>query len=134
MDLLVRLTLAMSVAMLAAAGSLLMRRYFLSKELPNRFDRRDVDIHQKGAMLVEFTSPYCIECQVALPILQEAARTHGAPLAVIDARQRPDLAQKYAIRSTPTILVVDRQGTVMTGWKRSPSEQDLSRALASAAS
>lgn len=132
MDLLLRLAITLFVATFAVAGSLLLQRYFDKPGLPIRFDRRDVDASANGALLVEFTSPYCIECQTVLPILEAAAQTHQAPLAVIDAKKRPDLAQKYSIRSTPTILVVDRQGKVTTGWKTSPPEQDLVRALAAA--
>jgi thioredoxin-like negative regulator of GroEL len=81
-------------------------------------------------MLVEFTSPYCHECQIAYPLLQAASAAHNAPLAVIDAKDRPDLTAKYAIRTTPTILVVDRRGKVTSGWlETSPSADDLTRAL-----
>lgn len=132
MDLLLRLALTIAVASIAAIASLAMKRYFDKPDLPSRFDRADVDVADSGAMLVEFTSPFCFECQTALPVLEAAARSYSAQVAVIDARQRPDLTQKYSIRSTPTILVVNRQGRVTTGWKTSPSEPEVFRALAAA--
>lgn len=130
MEMLLRLALTAFVAGIAALASIGLRRHFAGYKLPGRFDRTDVDVSQDGPLLVEFTSPYCSECQTALPLLEEAARTHSAPLAIIDARHRPDLTRKYSIRSTPTILVVDGRGKVTEGWKVSPPAQELFRALA----
>ena len=130
MELAFRLFILLSVGGAATLTSFALRRYFRSAELPAKFDRRDVDLSHKGPMLVEFTSPYCYECQVAFPLLQAASEAHESPLAVIDAKDRPDLTAKYSIRTTPTILVVDGKGKVTTGWlDTSPSKEDLSRAL-----
>lgn len=131
MDLAFRLFILLSVGGAATFTSFALRRYFRSAELPAKFDRKDVDLAHNGPMLVEFTSPYCYECQVAFPLLQAASQAHDAPLAVIDAKDRPDLTAKYAIRTTPTILVVDGRGKVTTGWlNTSPSAEDLTEALA----
>jgi thiol-disulfide isomerase/thioredoxin len=131
MELAIRLFILLSVGGAATFTSFALRRYFRSAELPAKFDRRDVEMIHKGPMLVEFTSPYCYECQVAFPLLQAASVAHDAPLAVIDAKDRPDLTVKYSIRTTPTILVVDGRGRVTTGWlDMSPSADDLTDALA----
>jgi thioredoxin-like negative regulator of GroEL len=131
MDLVLRLAILVVVSSAAAYSSFALRRWFRNAEIPARFDRRDVDLSHSGPMLVEFTSPYCHECQVAYPLLQAASAAHDAPLAVINAKDRPDLAVKYAIRTTPTILVVNGRGRVTSGWlDTSPSEQDLTQALA----
>jgi thiol-disulfide isomerase/thioredoxin len=113
----------------AGLGSFALRHYFSRASMPSRFDRKDVGVSEPGAMLVEFTSPYCYECQLAYPVLQAASQAHNAALAVIDAKERPDLAQKYSIRTTPTILVVNHRGKVTTGWFNSPSPQDVVSAL-----
>lgn len=129
-DIAIRLVILLAVGGLATWGSFALRRYFGNGHLPVRFDRQDVDSEHSGPLLVEFTSPFCYECQVALPLLQAASQTHNAGLAVIDAKVRPDLAAKYAIRTTPTILVVNDRGRVTSGWlDASPSEQDLTEAL-----
>lgn len=131
MELAIRLFILLSVGGAATFTSFALRRYFSNAELPAKFDRKDVDLSHKGPMLVEFTSPYCYECQVAFPLLQAASSTHNAPLAVIDAKDRPDLTAKYAIRTTPTILVVDGRGRVTGGWlDTSPSESQITKALA----
>jgi thiol-disulfide isomerase/thioredoxin len=128
-----RTLVLLAVLALAGLGSFTLRRYVSRAPIPTRFDRKDVDLAHRGTMLVEFTSPLCHECQVAYPMLRKASETHNAPLAVIDARRRPDLTAKYAIRTTPTILVVDRRGKVTKGWFVSPSFQDLTSALELAA-
>lgn len=131
MELTFRLLILFGVGGAATFTSFALRRYFRNAELPAKFDRKDVDLSHKGPMLVEFTSPFCYECQVAFPLLQAASVAHDAPLAVIDARDRPDLTAKYSIRTTPTILVVDGKGKVTSGWLDiSPSENQITEALA----
>lgn len=118
--------------MVVALTILGLRIYFGRGRVPIRFDPRDAS-NGGGALLVEFTSPYCYECKEAIPYLKAASLVHGARLEVIDARERPDLAQKYDIRHTPTILVVDRRGEVRGGWAGIPSSDELEAALAAAA-
>lgn len=120
------LVLVGATSLLAAAA---LRRYFASQELPSRFDATDVDMSRGTAFLVEFTTPYCYECKEALPLLKAASRVFDTPLAVIDAKKRPDLAAKYSIRSVPTILLVDPKGAVKRGWLSSPPESELIQAL-----
>lgn len=133
MDLALRMVLLLALGGAATWTSFALRRYFGNAQIPQRFDRNDVAMAHPGPMLVQFTSPYCYECQVGYPLLQAASETYNAPLAVIDAKERPDLTAKYAIRTTPTILVVDGKGNVTSGWlDATPSHEDLNRALVSA--
>lgn len=126
----VRLMILAAVFLCAGGAGVGLRRYFAGAELPKRFDRKDVDLAHDGPMLVEFTSPFCYECQLALPVLEAASLDLGAPLAVVNAKDRPDLTVKYAIRTTPTILVVDGGGKVTRGWMdTAPTAQDLTEAL-----
>lgn len=125
------LVLAGLIASAWVAGALL-RAYFRNSPIPTRFDRNDVGLGAAKALLVEFVSPYCYECKVALPLLKAATVVHGGSLAVIDARERPDLARKYEIRHTPTILVVDPRGVVRGGWLGVPPEQELESAVLAA--
>lgn len=131
MELALRLAILVLVGGGATMASFALRRYFSNAELPTRFDRRDVAVAKSGPMLVEFTTPFCHECQVAFPLLEAASRVHDTPLAVINAKDRPDLTAKYAIRTTPTILVVDARGRVTTGWlETSPTQDEVHAALA----
>lgn len=129
MDVPLRLLVLAAVLIASYGGAVALRRYFRNADIPSRFDRCDAAVDKPGALLVEFTSPYCYECQQALPLLQAASLEHDAPLAVIDAKERPDLTAKYSIRTTPTILVVNDAGKVTSGWLTSPSEEDLGTAL-----
>lgn len=132
-------SLAIRVLILAGVGVLLfvviraLRAYFENAQVPMRFDRGDAGLNgpaeARRPLLVEFVSPFCYECKVAMPILKAASIVHGTQLAVIDAKVRPDLASKYSIRHTPTILLVDGKGSVRAGWLGAPSDQELEEAL-----
>lgn len=131
-QMLVRLLVLAGVGVVVAGLIFVLRRYFGATNFPNKFDLRDAS--GKGpAALIEFTSPYCYECREALPILKAASHVYKVPLTVIDAKDRPELASKYAIRHTPTILVVDSLGTVRGGWLGVPPESELEDALQSVA-
>lgn len=130
MDIFIRLAILFMVGGGATWISFALKRYFAGGELPTRFDRADVELGSTVPLVVEFTSPFCYECQVAYPRLEAASKTHGAGFAVIDAKHRPDLTAKYAIRTTPTILVVDGKGKVTSGWlDTTPTDEELTRAL-----
>jgi hypothetical protein len=58
---------------------------------------------------VEFTHPLCSECRE----WEERLRSNGAPLVILDVRERPDLARKYGIAIVPTVLAVGPDGTVL---------------------
>ncbi len=111
----------------AAAGAL--RRYFFTARAVSRFDRQDVSPHTAQTLLVEFTSPYCIDCKEIMPVLEAAADACGAELRIIDVRERPDLFRKYRLRSTPTILAVDPSGRVKRSWTSRPRNEELLDAL-----
>ena len=130
MTLITRLQIVLAVAATAAIAARLLKGYLSRPDIPKLFDRTDVGVADAGTMLVEFTSPYCHECQVAFPLLKAASEQFGAPLAVIDAKQRPDLMAKYSIRTTPVILLVDGRGEVKQSWRSSPSAIELAQAFA----
>lgn len=121
------------LVLLAIGGALglaaLVRRYQDNLPLPRRFDRRDAGVETSNPLIVEFTTPFCYECKEILPVLKAAAVVHGADVAVIDARERADLAAKYRVSVTPTILLVDGKGSVRHGWAHSPRPEDLEEAL-----
>lgn len=116
------------VGIAVAALIFVARQYFGNGNIPSRFDLKDAT-GRGPAALIEFTSPYCYECREALPLLKAASKVFEVPLTVIDAKDRPELASKYAIRHTPTILVVDSKGTVRGGWLGVPPEDELEDAL-----
>lgn len=132
MEVLFRLLILGGVGLAVAVSIVVIRAYFRAAQVPQKFDPKDAPNANGAALLVEFTSPYCYDCREALPLLKAASVLHGARLAVIDAKDRPDLAAKYDIRHTPTILVVDKRGAVRAGWTGVPTSDELDAALVAA--
>jgi thiol-disulfide isomerase/thioredoxin len=127
MDFFYRFILVAALGAAAGGGGVLLRRWVRGAAMPSSFDAADVGA--QGPFMVEFTTPYCYECKEALPLLKAASIVHSTPLFVVDAKDRPELASKYEIRTTPTILVVDGAGKVLNGWHHVPPEHDLENAL-----
>lgn len=130
MGLLARFLVLVGVGLAVWVAARSLRSYFEHARVPNRFDPTDVGVEaSRKPLLVEFTSPFCYDCKLALPVLEQLATTHSASLAVIDAKERPDLAAKYGIRLTPTILVVDGRGGIRGGWLGNPPQHEVESVL-----
>lgn len=129
-----RLIILGILSALTWTSALWLRAWFAKAPIPRSFDLSDLGTTRTRPVIVEFTTPYCYECKVLLPDLKAAAKIYGADFAVIDAREQPDLAQKYGVRTTPTTLIVDTTGSVKGGWAHTPTEEQLERALRKAAS
>ncbi|MEO7803220.1 MAG: thioredoxin family protein [Actinomycetota bacterium] len=129
MELVVRLLIVAAIVSLAWATGRSITRWFTAERSPNTFEAKDAGLVKGGPALIHFTTPYCHECQLAQPVLAAASKDHGMQLAHIDARDRPDLANKYKVRSTPTILLIDERGTVHRSWFKTPEVADLTAAM-----
>lgn len=77
---------------------------------------------------VVFTSPYCHGCREWIDALESEGRR---PL-VLDVIERPELAARYRINSTPRVAVVDTaDGTVLREWDHyTPRAHDVERVVA----
>jgi len=78
-------------------------------------DNFDEVIQQRETpILVDFWANWCAPCRVIAPALEELAREYAgrARVAKVDVDENGDLANRFGIRSIPT-LVVFRQGKIV---------------------
>ncbi|MET0932079.1 MAG: thioredoxin family protein [Mycetocola sp.] len=63
------------------------------------------------ATLVQFSTEFCSRCPSTERMLRAVADGHsGVGVAVVDLTSRQDLATRFRITQTPTVLVLDRDG------------------------
>lgn len=77
-------------------------------------------------VLIDFFAEWCQPCKVQSPILHELAREHAGKLRIvkIDVDKNPEIANRYQIRSVPTLMLF-KKGNII--WKHSgvASKQQL---------
>jgi thiol-disulfide isomerase/thioredoxin len=86
------------------------------------------DVGELGhtATLVQFSTEWCQPCRAARRLLGEvAADDDGVRQVEIDADSRLDLVHRFAITRTPTVLVLDHTGTVVSRVVGVPRVADL---------
>jgi thioredoxin 1 len=68
--------------------------------------KSDVESH-KGPVLVDFWAVWCAPCRMIAPIVEELAKEYKGRLKVgkVNVDDHQDLAQRYNIRSIPTLLL-----------------------------
>ena len=71
------------------------------------FDFEDDVIQSKTPVLVDFWAPWCPPCRAIAPSLEEISNELEGKLQVIkvDIDQNPELAQRFGVRSIPTLKV-----------------------------
>lgn len=57
--------------------------------------------------LVDFWAEWCGPCKMIAPLLDEAASEYGDKMSVVklNVDQSPNIAQKFGIRSIPTLML-----------------------------
>jgi thioredoxin-related protein len=66
-----------------------------------------------------FTTPYCASCGPVKASLAEV--DPAAEIVTVDATREPHLADAFAVRSAPTVLLADRAGEVQARLVGAPA-------------
>jgi thioredoxin len=77
---------------------------------PVKVAEEDFDRTVLGAsvpVLVDFYADWCGPCKMVAPLVDDLARTHAGKLLVakVDTDHAPGIAQRYGIRSIPTLIL-----------------------------
>jgi thiol-disulfide isomerase/thioredoxin len=85
------------------------------------------------ATLVQFSSAFCSPCRATRRTLGEVAElVEGVAHIEIDAEAHLDLVRRLAILKTPTVLVLDAEGSVVRRAAGQPRKADVIAALGAA--
>jgi glutaredoxin len=121
----------------AMIGALLLGAYQIWR-LRFGHDPERLDIDALGLELmtgccafVFFTTPACRPCKAALLIVEGAAakRPGLTEVRTVDALERAELANRYDVRTIPTIFLITASGHIVKRWKRVPDAPDVEDAL-----
>ncbi|QIP88840.1 thioredoxin family protein [Streptomyces sp. Tu 2975] len=82
------------------------------------------------ATLVQFSTAFCQPCRATRRILADiVAMVDGVVHVEIDAEDRLALVRELGIESTPTVLVLDAAGRIVTRASGTPRKADVIAAL-----
>lgn len=85
------------------------------------------------ATLVQFSSAFCSPCRATRVILADVAKSvEGVAVVDVDAESHLELVNRLGIMRTPTVLVLDPSGAVVTRASGIPRREQVLTALASA--
>lgn len=91
-----------------------------------------------AATLLQFSTPTCARCPAtarqldAVAALKSTTTTHGSARVrrlEIDLSERPELARRFDVMQTPTVLLVDGTQTVRARFGGPPRQPELIAAL-----
>ena len=74
---------------------------------PDSFETQVLDASERQPVLVDFSAVWCPPCALVSSILAEVAaeRADTAVIATVDIDAHPQLAERFAIRTLPTLLL-----------------------------
>jgi thioredoxin reductase (NADPH) len=90
-----------------------------------REEQFDEQLKSKNTLLIDFYASWCGPCKRLAPILEEKAKKLSGKIKVlkVNVDRFPQLAQRYQIRSMPTMIMINSHGKVTA--KKIGSEEIL---------
>lgn len=83
------------------------------------------------ATLLQLSSGFCAPCRAARHILQRVVEeSSGVGRIDLDVAHEPALAERLGVTRTPTVLVLDAEGTVRMRYDRVPRLAEVRAVLA----
>jgi thiol-disulfide isomerase/thioredoxin len=129
------IALAAALVVASVLGLALRRRAGQFRAGPGPEVLTEVDLDGplgRRATLVQFSTAFCAPCRPTRQILgQVAGMVDGVTHVEIDAAARLDLVRRLRINSTPTVLVLDRDGAIVKRAAGLPRKADVIAALGS---
>ncbi|MCW2749691.1 MAG: thioredoxin [Aeromicrobium sp.] len=95
-------------------------------------DEIGIDLGER-ATLVQFSSAFCAPCRATRVLLTDIAdKVDGVVTVDIDAEEHLDLVRQLNILRTPTVLVLDSKGAIVTRASGLPRREQVLSALGDA--
>jgi thiol-disulfide isomerase/thioredoxin len=103
-------------------------------ESPDRLTAADLDGELgERATLLQFSSAFCAPCRATRRVLSEVeTMVEGVRHIELDAESHLDLVRRLDILRTPTVLVLDHTGAIVTRASGQPRKADVIAALGTA--
>ena len=120
------------LALAAVLGLVLRRRTgrARSTDALGADDLAAAEEYGTAATLVQFSTPTCARCPATRRQLDVLADRHtGVRRIEVDLAERPELAERFDVMQTPTVLLLDAQRTVRTRFGGPPRPAELAAAL-----
>lgn len=101
------------LAVVQVRRSRFTRRYDAASRQTERVDPAELGVSKLGdrATIVQFSTDFCARCpSVRRAISELVAGTASVEFVHVDLTHRPQLASKYRLLQTPTVLILDDAG------------------------
>ncbi len=88
-------------------------------EIESEKELESVVKNNKGALIIDFTSPTCGPCLMLEPIMEQLVDENICSVAKVNVLENQELARTYSITATPTLIIVkdDEIKKVVLGYQ-----------------